>query len=53
MSLIPWTIEGKSDEMTMLRLVEAHCVPILTYGIECLVIADRNYTNKLRVAYKK
>ena len=27
-------VEGRSDDLTMLRLVESHCVPILTYGIE-------------------
>ena len=27
-------IEGRSDDLTMLSLVETHCVPILTYGIE-------------------
>ena len=27
-------IEGRSDDITMLSLVESHCVPILTYGVE-------------------
>ena len=44
-------IEGKSDEMTMLRLIESHCTPILTYGIEIIRIADVSSRNKLRVAY--
>ena len=25
-------IEGRSDDLTMLRLVESHCVPLLTYA---------------------
>ena len=27
-------IEGRSDDMVMLRLLEAHCIPILAYAIE-------------------
>ena len=44
-------VDGRSDEIVMLRLLESHCVPILTYGIEVLWIADPLYRNKLRVAY--
>ena len=33
-------IEGRSDDMVMLRLLEAHCVPILSYTIEILVVKD-------------
>ena len=44
-------VDGRSDETVMLRLLESHCVPILTYGIEVLKIADTSYRNKLRVAY--
>ena len=44
-------VEGRSDDTVMLRLLEAHCVPILSYGVEVLRIADRKQKNKLRVAY--
>ena len=44
-------IDGRSDELTMLRLLEAHCVPVLTYGIEMIYVTDRNERRKLRVAY--
>ena len=44
-------IEGRSDDLIMLKLVEAHCVPILTYGIETARIADRNERSKIRAAY--
>ena len=44
-------IDGYSDELTMLRLVETHCVPILTYGIEILHVSDSRERSKLRVAY--
>ena len=35
----------------MLRLLEAHCLPILTYVMEVIEIADRDARRKLRVAY--
>ena len=44
-------IEGRSDELVMLRLVEAHCAPILTYAIEIVHVADRDEKRSLRVAY--
>ena len=37
--------------MVMLRLLEAHCLPILTYAIEVVHVKDRDYRRKLRVAY--
>ena len=37
--------------MVMLRLVETHCVPILTYGIEVIHVANRDERRQLRVAY--
>ena len=43
--------EGRSDDMVMLRLLEAHCLPILTYAIEVVHVKDRDYRRKLRVAY--
>lgn len=29
-------VEGRSNDLTMLRLMEAHCVPVLTYGLEII-----------------
>ena len=44
-------IEGRSDDLTMLSLVESHCVPILTYGIEIADFFDRRQRSKIRAAY--
>ena len=44
-------IEGYSNDTVMLQLVESHCVPLLTYGIEVIHIADRDEKRQLRVAY--
>ena len=44
-------IDGRSDEMVMLHLLETHCVSVLTYAIEVIDIADRDERRKLRVAY--
>ena len=37
--------------MVLLRLIEAHCVPILSYGIEVAHVANRDENRSLRVAY--
>ena len=44
-------IDGRADDMVTLRLMEAHCLPILTYGIEIIDIANRDEKRQLRVAY--
>ena len=44
-------VEGRSDDMVLLRLIEAHCVPLLSYAIEMTDIADRTERRSLRVAY--
>ena len=44
-------IDGRSDDLIMLRLLETHCVPILSYAIEVIFVSDRNERRKLRVAY--
>ena len=44
-------IDGHSNELVMLRLLEAHCIPILTYCIEILYVANSDIRRKLRVAY--
>ena len=43
-------IEGRSDEIVMLHLLETHCISILTYAIEVIFVADRDERRKLRVA---
>ena len=44
-------IDGKSNDLTMLALIESHCLPILTYAVEIVYISDRDERRKLRVAY--
>ena len=44
-------VEGRSDDLVLLRLLEAHCVPLITYAIETLHVADRDEKRSLRVAY--
>ena len=44
-------IESKSLEMTMLKLLETHCIPVLTYCIEVIFVSDQTERRKLRVAY--
>ena len=44
-------IEGRSDDLVMLRLLEAHCLPILTYGIEVISVSNRDEYRQMRVAY--
>ena len=44
-------IDRHSNDMVMLRLAETHCVPILTYAIEVIDVANRDELRQLRVAY--
>ena len=44
-------IEGRSNELVMLQLLESHCIPILTYAIDVIHVADSDVRRKLRVAY--
>ena len=44
-------IEGRSDETVMMQLLEAHCLPILTYAIDAIHVANRDERRRLRVAY--
>ena len=44
-------VDGKSDDLVMLRLLETHCLSILSYAIEVVHIADRRQKNKMRVTY--
>ena len=44
-------VEGRSDDMVLLRLLEAQCLPVVAYAIEVLHVADRDERRSLRVAY--
>ena len=44
-------IDGHSNELVMLQLLESQCLPILSYGIDVIEVADRDSRRKLRVAY--
>ena len=44
-------VEGRSNELVMLQLLESHCLSILCYAIEVISVADRDKRRKLRVAY--
>ena len=44
-------IDGRSNDMVMPRLLEAHCVPLLTYAIEIIYVSNRDERRQLRVAY--
>ena len=44
-------IDGRSNDMIMLQLVESYCVPVLTYGIEVIRVCNRDERRQLRVAY--
>ena len=44
-------VPGRSDDMVLLRLLEAHCVPILSYAVEMIHVANRDERRSLRVAY--
>ena len=44
-------IDGRLNDTVMLHLIETHCVPLLTYGIEIIHVKDRDERRQLRVAY--
>ena len=44
-------VEGRSDDLVLLSLLESHCTPLLTYAIEVIHVADQGERRKLRVAY--
>ena len=44
-------INGKSDDLLMLRLIETHCNPILAHAIEVISVMDRDARRQLRVTY--
>ena len=44
-------VDGRSDDVVMLRLIESHCLPVLSYAIEVINITDKKQSSKMRVAY--
>ena len=44
-------INGRSNDLIMLRLVESHCIPILTYAMELSHLSDARENSKMRAAY--
>ena len=44
-------VEGRSDDLILLGLIEAHCIPILTYGMEVIHVSQRDERRSLRVVY--
>ena len=44
-------IEGRSDDLILLQLLETHCVPIITYAIEVTEVLNRDEKRSMRVAY--
>ena len=44
-------IEGRFSETVMLQLMETHCLPILTYAINTISVADQDERRRLRVAF--
>ena len=44
-------IDGRSNEMVLLHLINTHCIPVLTYGIEVIHVVNRDERRQMRVAY--
>ena len=44
-------IDGRSNDMVMLHLIETHCIPLLTYAVEIIHVVNRDERRQLRVAY--
>ena len=44
-------IDSMPNDTVLLNLVEAHCVPVLTYAIEIISVCNRDERRQLRVAY--
>ena len=43
-------VEGRSNDMVMLKLIEAHCTSILSCGIEIVHVRDGDERRRMRVA---
>ena len=44
-------VDGRSDDVVMLSLLETHCLPVLSYAIEVIHVADKKKLSKMQVAY--
>ena len=44
-------VDGRSNDLVMLGLLETHCLPVLSYDIEVIHVADKKKQSKMRVAY--
>ena len=44
-------IEGRGDKMVIFRLLQAHCLPLPTYGMEVINVSVEDERRQLRVAY--
>ena len=44
-------IDGHSNDMVMIQLLETHCVPVLSYAVEIIHVTNRDERRQLRVAY--
>ena len=41
-------IDGRSNDTVMLRLIETHCIPLLTYAIEIVHVNDTDERRQIR-----
>ena len=48
---LDYCVDGRSNVMVMLGLLESHCVSVLAYAVEVVHIADPRDKLKLRIAY--
>ena len=44
-------IDGFSDDLIMLNLIETHCISLLSYAVEIIHVVNRDDRRQLRVAY--
>ena len=44
-------VDGRSDDIVMLQLLETHCVSVLSYAVEVIHVANKKQRSKMRVAY--
>ena len=44
-------VDGRSDDIIMLQLLESHCISVLSYAIEVIDVVDRRQRSKMRTAY--
>ena len=49
--ILPIAERHHSNRGALRRLLEAHCLPVLSYGIEVIHVTDRDDRRQMRVAY--